>query len=132
MKVKVKICGIRHIASAETAINAGADFLGFNFVLSSRRFINPMRAKTIINKIRKRTNTVGVFQNATVEDINEHIKYLKLDFVQLHGNEDENMVKQIRADVIKYFPVHDQTDNQSLFLQMEKYPVQYFLLDRLV
>ena len=43
--VKVKICGIRSIESAHTAVLAGADFLGFNFVPTSKRYITVEKAK---------------------------------------------------------------------------------------
>src|SRR5438105_2453385 len=101
MKTKVKICGIRNIDSANAAIHAGADFLGFNFVLTSKRFINPIKAKAIIDKVRKQVNIVGIFQNAGLDEINEHIKFLKLAYVQLHGNEDDQFVKKIKTNVIK-------------------------------
>ena len=52
MKVKVKICGIRRIESAEAAISAGADFLGFNFVKKSKRYLDPILAKQIIDVLR--------------------------------------------------------------------------------
>lgn len=130
MKTKVKICGIRHIETAEMAIAAGADFLGFNFVLSSRRFINPMKAKIIIDKIRHKIITVGVFKDATVEEVNEHIKYLKLDFVQLHGEENEVFMQKIKAEIIKTIPVHVESNEQQLLTEMKTYSTKYFLLDR--
>ncbi len=50
-KVKVKICGIKSTEEAQAAFNAGADFLGFNFVKISNRYITPGRAKKIIDKL---------------------------------------------------------------------------------
>lgn len=49
MKVKVKICGIKNYEMVKTAVDAGADFLGFNFVSTSKRFIEPERAREIID-----------------------------------------------------------------------------------
>lgn len=132
MKTKVKICGIRHIESAVTAVAYGADFLGFNFVLSSHRFINPIRARPIIDAVRKKTKIVGVFQRATIDEINEHVKYLKLDYVQLYGNEDEHLIKKIKSQVIKTFSLAYDFDPASVLKQMKQYSVRYFLLDRLV
>ena len=64
MKVKIKICGIRSLKAAKTAVFAGADFLGFNFVSTSKRYIDPSHALEIINSVRRKVKIVGVFQNA--------------------------------------------------------------------
>lgn len=87
--VKVKICGIRSLEAAKTAIDAGAHFLGFNFVPSSKRYIKPEDALRIINPIRGKVKIVGVFQNANLDDINHLALKLGLDFVQLHGSSAE-------------------------------------------
>lgn len=83
---KVKICGIRSLEAALVAINTGADFLGFNFVLGSKRYIEPENAAKIINQIKGRIKIVGVFQNEDQERIKKLTTQLQLDFVQLHDN----------------------------------------------
>ncbi len=101
MKTLVKICGIRSVESAQAVIGAGADFLGFNFVPSSKRYIDPVLAKEIIRAIKGKIKTVGVFQNTDTEYVNSLSMDLPLDFVQLHGNEDEFFIKKIKTPVIK-------------------------------
>lgn len=103
-KTLVKICGIRSIDSALAALEAGADFLGFNFVKTSRRFIQPQKALEIINKVRKinpKVQIVGVFQDEHYSKVNEIAKFLKLDYVQLHGKEDKVYIKKMITKVIK-------------------------------
>lgn len=118
MSVKVKICGIKNIDTALATIAAGADFLGFNFVSTSERYIEPMKALEIISKLKGKTKIVGVFQNADFNYVNKIAKDLELDFVQLHGNEDEIYIKQIVIPVIK------------LIVHGEKIKTKYFILDR--
>lgn len=84
MKIKVKICGIRTLKAAQTAIEAGADFLGFNFVPTSKRYIKPELAKKIISQLKGKAKIVGVFENAETNYINRIVNLLGLDFVQLH------------------------------------------------
>ena len=84
MTVKVKICGIRTLEAAEIAIKAGADFLGFNFVPTSKRFIKPEMAKKIIDQLKNKVRIMGIFKNAKTSYVNKIIKLLDLDFVQLH------------------------------------------------
>ncbi|MBI2074846.1 MAG: hypothetical protein HYT83_03365 [Candidatus Levybacteria bacterium] len=50
--IKVKICGIRSLEAARAAVEAGADFLGFNFVPTSKRLILVNDAKEIINAVK--------------------------------------------------------------------------------
>lgn len=135
MNVKVKICGVRNIESAKEAVKAGADFLGFNFVLSSKRFINPMRAKVIIDRVRKNIATVGIFKDATLNEINEHVKYLKLDYVQIHGTSDEQLIRKVKTNVIKAFnfpSAHDvnQLTEEKIYKFTIHDNVDYILLDR--
>ncbi len=124
MTVKVKICGIRNLKDAKTAIDAGADFLGFNFVPISKRFISPLLAKKIITKINGTFKTVGVFQDVNLEYVNNITTDLKLDFVQLHGNEDVFFIRNIKAPIIK-------TIRSSQEIPADYKPA-FLLLDRLV
>lgn len=121
MLVKVKICGIRSLEAAQTAVDVGADFLGFNFVPSSKRYIDPILALEIINSIRGQIKTVGIFQDAKIAEVNKIALDLKLDFVQLHGNENNEYINKIGMPVIKSITEYDQPDNIK---------ADYFLLDR--
>jgi len=121
MRIKVKICGIRTIEAAKAAIDAGADFLGFNFVPTSKRFIDPQKALEIINSIGGQVKIVGVFQNALVGNVIQIASNLGLDFVQLHGYENNNYIKALKTPVIKSITTYDQP--QSI-------KADYFILDR--
>lgn len=99
--IKVKICGIRSLLSAQTAIAAGADYIGFNFILSSNRYIRPEDAQKISKKITGKVLLVGIFQNTPISEVEQIRHRVHLDFIQLHGEEDNNYIKQINAPVIK-------------------------------
>lgn len=122
MRTKVKICGVRTIEAAKAVIEAGADFLGFNFVPTSERFIDPQKALKIINSTRGQVKIVGVFQNALIGDVIQIASDLNLDFVQLHGYENNNYIRALKIPVIKSITVDDQP--QSI-------KADYFILDRL-
>lgn len=131
MKVRVKVCGIRTIETVQAAIKFGADFLGFNFVPTSPRYISQPKAKEIIGSFNKEIKVVGVFQNESIEDIKKSISFLKLDFVQLHGQESPyyDVLTQY-AGVIKAFSLNSDFDIAETISQMQKYDVDYFLVDR--
>ncbi len=130
MNVKVKICGIRSLEIAHGAIDAGADFLGFNFVPSSKRYIQPKDAQGIIDHIKEKVKVVGVFQDHPIEEVQEIAAQLSLDYVQLHGNETPEYCSEIKKPVIKTIRVMPQRTSSELEKQMIAYQATYYLLDR--
>ncbi len=130
MKTRIKICGIRRPDSAIAAIEAGADYIGFNFVKTSGHYINVIEAKSIIEKIPGKIQIVGIFQNMNFEKVNEIASDLKLNFVQLHGNEDMAYIYKIKSRIIKAVMVPSDSSLESLVTIMKPYDVDYFLLDR--
>ena len=132
MKVKVKICGIQTLEAAQAASDAGADFLGFNFVRSSKRYIEPKKAKEICSQLRSNSiNIVGVFQNEKFDVVNKLVSSLKLDYVQLHGNESPEYISLIQgAGIIKSFSLDPDFDMEKTVKKINKYKTDYILLDR--
>ncbi len=129
-QVMVKICGIRSEMAAKAAVYAGAKFLGFNFVSGSKRRISPEIAKQIIDQVKNQVKIVGVFQNQKVEEVNRIVSILDLDFVQLHGDEDEQFVEEVERPVIKVLQLETDFDLTGVLKEMNKYTCDYFLLDR--
>lgn len=115
-RVKVKICGIRTLEGAQTAVDVGADFLGFNFVTSSKRYIKPKLAKKIISQIKSNAKIVGVFENAETDYINKIVKLLNLDFVQLH----EKRIIKSTKDKTTYLLVDRKTQGNGPISDLNK------------
>jgi phosphoribosylanthranilate isomerase len=130
MPVKVKICGIKNLDIALTSIALGAEFLGFNFVHTSKNYIRPDKAKEIIDQLRGKAQTVGLFQNEILERVKQITSELNLDFIQLHGQEDQNYCSQIGKPIIKAFMLPADFDLKQVRDYMNKYQVDYFLVDR--
>lgn len=131
MKIKVKICGIKTLEAAQASILAGVDFLGFNFVPTSKRYIDPVKAKTIIDKYCRSAVNVGVFQDENLETVDKLINYLRLDFVQLHGTETPEYIDSIKnAGIIKTLSLDADFNIEGTKKKMKVYNVDYFLLDR--
>lgn len=83
--LKIKICGIKTIEIAETAVGAGANALGFVFYEESPRFISPGKAAEIIKVLPPFVSKVGVFVDKTLKEIVKIIEKTGLDTIQLHG-----------------------------------------------
>ncbi len=131
MNVRVKICGIQTLEDAKNAIQNGADFIGLNFVSTSKRRISLTRAKKIVKNIKRSgMYIVGVFQNQKVEIVNNISQELQLDYVQLHGSESPEYCDQISTKIIKVFSLESDFNPDELLQSIQKYRAHYFLLDR--
>ena len=108
--VRVKICGITSTADAQAAIEAGANLLGFNFYPKSPRHIAEGKAAEIRAGLPKRVKAVGIFVNRLPADVITLRCSLKLDAVQLHGDETPETVAEIApvVQVIKAFQVEPE------------------------
>jgi phosphoribosylanthranilate isomerase len=80
----VKICGITNLEDALTAVEAGADALGFVFYEKSPRKTNPEAAREIVTKLPDKIEKVGVFVEQTAEEVHEIVGQTGLTAVQLY------------------------------------------------
>ena len=89
MPLHVKICGLTTLADAQVAIEAGADLLGFILYPKSPRYCPPATVAAILAELAlaTRPRTVGVFVNATAQEIDHILAATGLDLAQLHGDE---------------------------------------------
>ena len=107
--MKIKICGITNLEDAVAAVEFGAEMLGFNFYPQSARFIAPVKAREIAEKMPKQVLKVGVFVNESLEKVNKTAETARLDIVQLHGDETPDFVKAIKSiPVIKALGVNSE------------------------
>lgn len=105
--VAVKICGITNWTDAKSAIDAGADALGFNFYAKSPRRIAISHAREIVRHMPRNVTPIGVFVNASTADVLKTARAVKLGALQLHGEESPETVKELAREfpVIKAFRV---------------------------
>jgi phosphoribosylanthranilate isomerase len=110
MKFLIKICGVTRPEDAAFAAKLGAGAIGINFWPSSKRFVDHSRAKEILKAIPADVLKVGVFVNAQPEVVNETACELKLDRVQLHGDERAATWTNLpRSRIIRAVRVQDRT-----------------------
>ena len=129
--MKLKVCGLTKMDQIQELISLNTDFLGFIFYEKSPRFVLNHLSLEGISAINHQVK-VGVFVNETIEKIAEISEKANLNFIQLHGDEDENFIKDLRKNVkkevklIKVFRVGETFNFQfSIFKSL----VDYFLFD---
>ena len=123
--VRVKICGITNLNDAKTAIDYGADAIGFVFAESPRR-VNEEKVRAIVQKLPPFISLVGLFVNETSRNIERICKYCGLDTIQLHGNELPDSLNKLKhRKIIKAFRIKTEQDIKPI----NKYKPDAFLLD---
>ena len=103
--VRIKICGITTVDDALDAAAAGADAIGLNFYPRSKRYLDIDAARPISLSMPSGLTRVGVFVNATADDISTIVEQVELDCVQLHGDEPPELIAQLprRISVIRAY-----------------------------
>lgn len=123
--MKIKICGITNYDDAIYCSNIGADAIGFIFYTGSKRYIEPDKAKKIIKQLPPFLLKVGVFVNEEPDKINKISEAIKLNVIQLHGDETIKDIMKITLPVIKAFRVNKKFNYKIL----NKYSNHSILLD---
>ena len=138
---KVKMCGISNVETIPAIIDAKPDYMGLVFAPSKRQ-VTVEQAKTLVEELYKQNvvgnnseveqtepvtsldtassetiKTVGVFVNETVENLLKIAEEVKLDVIQLHGDEDESFIQilkeQSNVEVWKAVQVRSAADAEK-------------------
>lgn len=97
----VKICGITNLEDALCAIDAGADALGFVFYPKSPRYITPKNAKGIAEKLPLDVKKIGLFVDATPEEIGVTCKEAQMDMAQIHFEVDKDFWSALKVPFLR-------------------------------
>ena len=114
--LKLKVCGLTQLTQIQELISLNTDFLGFIFYEKSPRFVLNHLSLEEISEINHQ-GKVGVFVNERIEKIVEISEKSNLNFIQLHGDEDEEFIKRLRqmlnenTKIIKVIRIGDDKTN---------------------
>ena len=133
--LKLKVCGLTQLAQIQELISLNTDFLGFIFYEKSPRFVlNHLSLKEIAEI--PHFGKVGVFVNESIKAIVEITTESQLDIIQLHGNEDEEFILQLRQilgnniKIIKVIRIGNQSfDELQKTINQQPSSVNYLLFD---
>ena len=122
---KVKMCGISKVETIPAIVDAKPDYIGLVFAPSKRQ-VTVEQAKILVEELHKqyavRYNSetikiVGVFVNETIENLLKIAEEVKLDVIQLHGDEDEFFIQilkeQSNVEVWKAVQVRSAADAEK-------------------
>ena len=126
---KIKLCGLTRPCDIEYVNELLPEYIGFVFAPKSRRYISPEKAEVLREHLDDRITPVGVFVDEKIEVIADLIKRKIIDIVQLHGNESEQYIEDLRrvidCPVIKAFRIESEAD----IVSANNSSADYILLD---
>ncbi|MCA5004557.1 phosphoribosylanthranilate isomerase [Sphingobacterium sp. WQ 366] len=125
-ELKIKVCGMRDVENIQQLLKLPVDYIGFIFYSKSARFVTERLAISFPSTIKK----VGVFVNASKEEIITKIKEFDLQVVQMHGDESPEFcqeIKDLSIETFKAFGIDDDFNWESISAYEGK--VDYFLFD---
>lgn len=108
--MRVKICGIKELSDAYTAIDAGADALGFVFYDKSPRYLDIEAAKELISKLPPFVERVGLFVGEEAAKIDEICSYCGISLAQIHFDAQPSFYEQLRTRHIKVVRANKKED----------------------
>lgn len=127
--VKVKICGIKNLQDVQAVNKHKPDFAGFVFYPLSKRYVSLIVARRLKATLNRHIKTVGVFVNAPVEEIAAAAELGIIDLVQLHGDEGNAYIAELKKicklPIIKAVRVQDESDIK----RADYYNCDYLLFD---
>ena len=126
---KIKLCGLTRPYDIEYVNGLLPEYIGFVFAPKSRRYISAENAKRLRIILDSRITPVGVFVDEKIETIADLVKREIIDIVQLHGNENDeyiaNLRKEVNCPIIKAFRIESNTD----IVSANNSSADYVLLD---
>ena len=125
MRTRAKICGITRPQDIQAAVEAGADAIGLVFYEPSPRNVSIELAKQLAQLIPAYVNIVGLFVNASREEIAQVLEQVPLDILQFHGDETAEQCQQIaqynKRRWYKAIQVKPDLDNLEIIQTIRQY-----------
>jgi len=124
----IKICGITNLEEVKSLNTLKPEFIGFLFAESKRK-VTGLEARILFDDLDKDIKAIGVFRNNSKEFILEVLKEVPLYGIQLHGDEDEEFILDLKGrvncEIWKAVSVKSKEDMENAL----NYPVETLVLD---
>ena len=134
-QLQVKVCGLTKLNQIQELVDLNVDFLGFIFYEKSPRFVLNQLSLEEISNI-EHSAKVGVFVNEDLKNIIEISEKANLNFIQLHGDETEDFISELRQKlnpeigVLKVIRIGNQTpDELQKTINQQPKTINYLLFD---
>jgi len=120
---RIKFCGLRTLDDIYAANELFPEYVGFVFAPKSKRCVTPAQAEKLRNALSKKILAVGVFVDEKISAVAELLNAGIIDIAQLHGNETDAYIKNLRKlanrPIIKAFHVDAVNDTAADFVLID-------------
>ena len=110
MRTRVKICGITRVEDALAAVACGCDAIGLVFYDKSPRNASLAQAASILAALPAFISAVGLFVDASADQVNTTLTTVRLDLLQFHGEESADYCRQFHMPYMKAISVRPDTN----------------------
>jgi phosphoribosylanthranilate isomerase len=122
---RIKICGLTRAEDVQAAVAAGAEALGFVFYPASPRYVTPEAAARLIALVPHEVMTVGLFVNASVDEVARTVAQAPVSLLQFHGDETPDQCALIaeaaKRPFLRAFRVKSDTTAADLLQYEQEY-----------
>lgn len=119
----IKVCGMREEQNISDLEKLDIDWMGMIFWSGSKRYVSRPPSR-----LPQRVKKVGVFVDASLDDIRQHVSDYQLDIIQLHGHETPAFLETLKPlTLIKAFNIADASDLEKT--KAYEGIADYFLFD---
>jgi len=128
--MRIKVCGLRDPENLLALMALQPDYVGFIFHETSPRFVGETLDPEVVKNLPRTVKKVGVFVNASIDQIVRTVKRYGLDYAQLHGDETPDFCRNLQfkgVNIIKAFSI----DAEFNFTKLNNFKphCDFFLFD---
>ena len=124
-RTRIKICGLTRVEDIHAVVAAGADAIGFVFYPKSPRYVTPQQAASLIAAVPPYVTAVGLFVNATVDEVRATRAVAPLSLLQFHGDETPEhsaaLAGAVNTPFTQVFRVKPDTSFEDLLEYEQRY-----------
>ena len=124
-RTRIKICGLTRPEDLHAAVEAGADAIGLVFYEKSPRYIPAESAAQLVAGLPAYVAAVGLFVNASLEEVTAVVKSVPISLLQFHGDETLEQCVSIAEAVHRPFVRAMRIGPKSTGADLLKYEQQY-------
>ncbi len=118
--MRIKVCGMTDLEQMQQLGEMGVEFAGMIFYHKSPRFVLKHLTGVQVKRAKLKVYKVGVFVNASYNEIINHVENFGLDMVQLHGDETPKFCEKV-SDYISVIKAFRLTDNDHIPWMVKDY-----------
>jgi phosphoribosylanthranilate isomerase len=129
---KLKVCGVLTPQEMYDLFNISLDYIGLNFIKTSKRCVTYDSAKKILDvkNARQSIKAVALFKDQAVDSVIHIIESLNFDLVQLNGSEDQAYINLMPVPVLRTIYVSESDTAETVLDRIDAIKANYYILDR--